>query len=204
MVSQGSRTSPATCAAKDVAFQSSDDDVPGHFTPLYKKSLQLSPGLQSESHVLQQPLSMQFFKLVINSGWHSFAGVRKCAFSTTHMATLTLISRTKQCSSGLTTDAEWLWVQDLYLWKVKLASTLGKEVCCSWAYQRPTVDKVLAGASINCSDDGTIRYASPGIANLAPYSVGYLKCMSRSPASVISELQPSSRTPSLRMTLWHV
>lgn len=64
-------------AAKELSFESSDDDIPGHFTKLHKKSLELSPDLQTESYVLQQPLNMQFFKLVIKEGWRSFSAVRK-------------------------------------------------------------------------------------------------------------------------------
>lgn len=77
-VSWGAAILHVALAAKEVAFESSDDDVPGHFTRLHKKSFPSSKDLQTESHVLQQPLSMQFFKLVINNGWHSFSAVRKC------------------------------------------------------------------------------------------------------------------------------
>eukprot|EP00892_Ulva_mutabilis_P009748 jgi/Ulvmu1/7145/UM034_0051.1 len=66
-----------TANAKDVTFESSDDDIPGHYIKLHKTTFQDSVDLQTESYVLQQPLSMQFFKLVINEGWHSFAAVRK-------------------------------------------------------------------------------------------------------------------------------
>lgn len=76
-VSWGTAILHVAPAAKEVAFESSDDDVPGHFTKLHKKSFQRSTDVQTESHVLQQPLSMQFFKLVINDGWHSFSAVRK-------------------------------------------------------------------------------------------------------------------------------
>lgn len=60
--------------------------MPGHYTRLHKKSCQFCPDIQTESYVLQQPLSMQFFKLVINDGWRSFAAVRK--YATIHGLTL--------------------------------------------------------------------------------------------------------------------
>ena len=71
------------------------------------------------------------------------------------------------------------------------------------------MNKVLAGASINSSDDGTTSYASPGIAYLAPYSVGYIKCMSRWPecyfraSTVITDSKPENDTVACLLYVLH-
>jgi hypothetical protein len=64
-------------AVREVSFESSPDDVPGHFSKFHMKELEDSDSLQREFHLLSNPLSMQFFKLVIHQGWDTFAAVRR-------------------------------------------------------------------------------------------------------------------------------
>ena len=64
-------------AVKEVSFESSPDDVPGHFAKFHMKELEDSDVLQRVFHLLSSPLSMQFFKLTLHEGWDTFAAVRR-------------------------------------------------------------------------------------------------------------------------------
>lgn len=64
-------------AVKEVSFESSPDDVPGHFSKFHMKEVEDSDSLQRVFHLLSSPLSMQFFKLTLHEGWDTFSSVRR-------------------------------------------------------------------------------------------------------------------------------
>jgi hypothetical protein len=123
-------TVSAIHAVKRVSFESSPDDVPGHFVKFHSQSVADANSVQREFHLLSQPLSMQFFKLVLHEGWDTFSAVRRCGAGC--ICSLELVRHHDAMWSLFNVPAEYRSLETCELWHAllpNLESALFRWVC---------------------------------------------------------------------------